>query len=519
MKRQPASSTLWRRLSACLMIAMVVAAATALLGCQAQPGNGGGDPNDFLNTGRTATSTFQAMQIDPRAEDSAGPQFAAVGDFNDDGLIDVASAWNQSTPIQIHVQQRTLTGAMVFATIPVGGTTPIANVSGLKVADLDGDGLDDIVVLVKDTGGLARCDESREDCDVTDNGGVLPEALSGAIVLFFNPDDVFTQPWTGVTLAQSQLAGTPGGTLPLKGGYTSVDVGDIDGVNGPDIVVALNRAEGDPATDDIINSVDFYPNPGGGVARNAETWARIPVHGDIPSVGAVRISDVDSDGDNDIVASFPTAKNANVRWVPNPLNFGELGNVYSQWPAHAPIGQVATGADAIDIADIDGDGFDDVLVCSIDGKIIQWFRRPAAPSHNYIRNPRQVYSIAEFGERAPAAVALGDITGDGGMDAAIAAGGAVAWFSPYGETRTDTMWNFWQETLLIDDDARNGDFAAAATDPNAEVEATGATFINTLIVVDMDGDGFNDIIATLDRGALSGLSNDALVLFRNMRGN
>jgi hypothetical protein len=81
------------------------------------------------------------------------------------------------------------------------------------------------------------------------------------------------------------------------------------------------------------------------------------------------------------------------------------------------------------------------------------------------------------------------------------------------------MWNFWQETLLIDDDARNGDFAAAATDPNAEVEATGATFINTLIVVDMDGDGFNDIIATLDRGALSGLSNDALVLFRNMRGN
>jgi len=36
--------------------------------------------------------------------------------------------------------------------------------------------------------------------------------------------------------------------------------------------------------------------------------------------------------------------------------------------------------------------------------------------------------------------------------------------------------------------------------------------------VDVDGDGKNDIIATLDRGALSGLSNDALVLFHNVGG-
>ncbi|MCB9851114.1 MAG: VCBS repeat-containing protein [Phycisphaerales bacterium] len=498
-----------------------------LIGCDSMYSSGSGNinPGDFLNNGRTATSTFSAIQVDPPAEDSAGPQFADVGDFNNDGMLDIASAWNQSQPIQIHVQQRTATGGIVFATIPVGGTSPIARVAGLKVADLDQDGFDDIVVLVKDTGLIARCDPSRDDCDVTENGGLLENAVSGAMVLFFNPGNVYEEPFVSTTIPQAQLAGTDEeDPLPEKGGYTSLDVGEIDGVDGPDIVVALNRAEGDPATDDFINSIDLYPNPGGATGRNGDNWDRIPIHGDVPKVGACRIVDVDDDGDNDIVATFPNAKNANVRWIPNPANFGDVSDVYGVWPQHAPIGQVATEADIVDIADIDGDGHSDVLVRSATGKIIQWFKRPAVPSSNFIRNPWQVYSIAEFSERPPAAIALGDVTGDGKTDAAIAAGGAVAWFTPYSGNDTN-VYNFWQESLLIDDDPAsvtdpNADpLAVVATDPNSSGLATGGTLINSLIIVDVDGDGYNDIIATLDRGALSGLSNDALVLFRNNRGN
>lgn len=503
--------------------AISMTAAVVVLGCRSMLDNSGSSSDDFLASGQTRSAFFQAIQVDPRAEDSAGPQFVATGDFNNDGLTDLASAWNESQPIQVHLQERDDDGNIVFATLPVGGTTPIALASGLKVADIDQDGFDDIVVLVKDTGLLAHCDQSREDCDVTDNGGIIDGALDGGVVIFFNPQDVLGSPWEGIMLTQSNLAGTDEGGLPETGGYSGLDVGEIDGINGPDIVVALNSAEGEPPNiDPPPNSISFFPNPGGGTARNAEGWSRVIIHADNPSVSACRITDVDGDGDNDVIATYPDARNANLRWLPNPISLGADGNVYDYWPAHAPIGQVATEANAIDLGDIDGDGNTDVLVRSTEGKVIQWFRKPDSPSQTYIRNPWQVYSMAEFSDRAPGAIALGDLTGDGQLDAAIAAEGAVAWFTPY-QTATLGVFDFWRENLIIDDDAGDDTSSSTGTngllslitDPNALNEPLTGTLINTLIIADIDGDGANDIVGTLDRHTLSGLSNDALVLFRN----
>ena len=57
-------------------------------------------------------SFFTAFQVDPRSEDSAGPQFVVAEDLNNDGLMDLVTAWNQSQPVQIHLQHRTGTGAI-----------------------------------------------------------------------------------------------------------------------------------------------------------------------------------------------------------------------------------------------------------------------------------------------------------------------------------------------------------------------------------------------------------------------
>ncbi len=479
-----------------------------------------------LDSGKTA-SFFEAIQIDPRAEDSAGPQFVATGDFDNDGRMDLVSAWNESQPIQIHLQQQSAEGEIYFLSIPIGGTTPIAVASGLHVDDMDQDGFDDIVVLVKDTGLVAECDPEREDCDPTDNGGYIEGALAGTIVIFFNPQDVLNSPWEGIELNQASLAGTEEGELPEEGGYSSLDVADIDGVDGPDIIATLNSPEGNPPADPPNNTVNFFPNPGGSTARKPEVWSRIAIHADLPAVGDCRATDVDDDGDIDIVVTYPTAKNSNVRWLPNPLSLGQMGNVYAEWPYYAPIGHIATEADVIDLGDIDGDGIEDILVRSSSGKVVQWFKRPESPSLTYIRNPWQTYTIAEFVQREPGAIALGDLDGDGTMDAAIAAQGAVAWFSPYYPDEESSVFDLWKENIIIDDresstavEVDGSGAVTVVTDPNASAEATSAdTLINTLIIADIDNDGYNDIIATLDRTSMSGLSNDALALFRNTLGD
>ena len=78
----------------------VVSAATLValgtfVGCHGRYGTSdvGATSNDFLATGRTL-SFFSAIQVDPRSEDSAGPQFVVAADLDSDGLLDLVSAWN-----------------------------------------------------------------------------------------------------------------------------------------------------------------------------------------------------------------------------------------------------------------------------------------------------------------------------------------------------------------------------------------------------------------------------------------
>jgi hypothetical protein len=197
------------------------------------------------------------------------------------------------------------------------------------------------------------------------------------------------------------------------------------------------------------------------------------------------------------------------------------------------VGQVDTGADVIAVGDIDNDGSDDVLVRSNNGKIVQWFRRPnqlvvspefppADPVPNRFNFPWQVFTLTELDDEEPEAIAIGDITGDGLNDVIVAYEGGVYWFDA---TVGDSAYDPWFPNDIIQDipsatagtaDEGTGGGAAPGSGVGVgEVDIT--TNINYLLVVDLDLDGRLDILGTLDRRSGSGLSDDRLVWYRNIR--
>jgi hypothetical protein len=604
-------------------------------------GTGGEDQGPVDLPSEQTRSFFTAFQVDPVEEDSAGPKFVVSGDVDQDGFTDLVSAWNQSQPIQLHLQRRDAAGNISFRSITLAGTTPIAVVSGLELGQINGDGFLDIVVLVKASGFGGFCPKDPP---------VQVSLLAGEIVVLFNPGDAAFIPdgdrWTEMLLVNPYVADRwihnqfPGResvdyeeskTKPENSGFTALAVGNIDGNPGDEIITALNPAECEElGQKPPANTVDLWVNPGGTLAENSTNWGvpsdiglsrgvPISVMVDAPEVKDIALYDVDGDTDLDLVAAYSNSLSRNVRWARNPLietgsaqveaggSDGDVDRcvggavennpcdtdsdcpgiadgtctggvcvggaspggtctasadcpgtadgvcVASSWHfltsswEQRPVGQIDTGADIITVGDADSDGFSDVVVRSTAGGIIQWFRRPNSltlppefPPNDPVPDrqdfPWTVYTITEFTDLEPQAITLGDITGDGQAELLAAVNGGVLWFDA---TVGATAYDPWFGNTIIQDiaDAQAGtsqqtSTTTPATDPNAPPPDPAApaapggtgvgvnavdssTYINALLVVDLDGDGKNDVIGTLDRRAGSGLSDDRIVWYRN----
>jgi len=683
--------------------------------------------------GEDTASIFRAIQIDPVSEDTAGPKFVKPFDIDNDGLIDFITGWNQSQPVQIHLQRRDLDGNIRFVAATLGGTGPIALIGGVDMADFDGDGWLDAAVLVKATGGPGVCPKPGEDPPFT----LLDD--EGEVQILFSPGnlDELTDgdAWQEVRLDRSRLPGrrdkevAEARTYPEFNGYTGIAAGEIDGINGPDIVVAYNPISCEFYGDEPpINRFLFLPNPGGfgtrdagvipltatadagldqsvptppagdpdpqgvdvtldgsgsfnsyfggvaffweqvagpavalsGISTSAPTftapvtpavltfrltaaagdsldfdyvnvlvgavgnqppsvssagdqtvipdaddptasviqlfafssdpdgdlltynweqvygepvvltgadtafasftppdlggelrfrvtvsdgamldsalvvvtvgvWSPIVMDQALARAGDVKIADVDGDGDNDILYTFPDLITSDVSWGRNPTvphdatspSGAQAAHIAGNWQFR-PVGQVDTEADVLALGDVDLDGFDDVLVRSSVGKTVQWFRHPGAadlepifPPPDAVPDrfnfPWQVYTMVEYDFRIPYGIAIGDLTGDGFNEVVVGAGGVVYW---YDESLGTGTYDPWGENFVIDDTKANG----ATDDPSDPDFLDNGTIIYGLTVVDIDGDGYGDVVGTLDRRVFSGLADDTLIWFRNTLG-
>ncbi len=591
----------------------------------ASPGGTGGSVVEQPELDGEETRSFsKTFQIDPSLEDTAGPKFVTSGDIDRDGLLDLVSGWNQSQPVQIHLQRRDANGNISFRSITLAGTTPVGVMAGVEVGQINEDGFLDIVVLVKATGFATFCPAVLDTCTTDQDcnpacetdpnceivvacGGIRPgicdtdsedlSLLDGAILVYFNPASADLIPdgdsWFEMEIGNPFVESLwihrqfPGKeekefeimkTQPEWGGFTALAVAQLDGTAGDEIIVALNPAEcvalGQKPP---INTVDVWFNPGPGLAETSTLWGapdpnnparRVPlsIMADVPQVKDVVVMDIEGDGDNDVIATFTNAISQNIRWARNPFvphqAGGPSGNAAviagagdgfrlfeTEWEDR-PIGQVDSNADVLAVGDIDGDGFDDLVVRSAVGQVVQWFRRPNPlviepefpPNDpvpiNRFDFPWPVFTLTEFGGREPEAIAVGDVTGDGRAEVLASAGGAVLWFD--GTTST-SAYDQWFPNTITDDGTNDLDADGIAdsddgcpTDPNkiepgicgcgfadpdcAQPNLTvQPTHINTLLIVDVDADGRNDILATIDRRNGAGLNKDALLWYRNVR--
>ncbi|MFQ5461648.1 MAG: FG-GAP repeat domain-containing protein [Phycisphaerae bacterium] len=501
---------------AIVSVAFLAAAIAASVSTGCSPGaatSGGGSGNLFVSAGQTL-SAFRAIQVDPPSEDSAGPQFVASADLNGDGLMDLVSAWNQSQPVQVHLQGRTADGSISFETTTLAGNIPAVSVAGIEVADFNLDDRPDIAVLVKiSLQGNAGCLDSNLPPDGT---------LSGLVQLYLGPTDSAQAnqalAWQEVAVEISRLPAPESvPTLPELEGYTSMAIGDLNLDGAPDIVVASNISCDGQASDVLL-----FTNQGPSAIQDG-TWRGEALPNPFPrtTIKDIGLGDIDGDGDLDIVATFPDAPSMNVRWFRNPTldTPDDFHLSDGLWHVGA-VAQISTGADILELGDINLDGILDVVVRSTNGRLIQWLQGPDTPTTEPVRSIAwRVFTVAEFTERSPDAMALVDLNFDGQLEVVASAQGGLLWFDSTGPA---TLFDQWTENLIIDDQTATSAPTSATVDPNADPNAVpepqmASTLMNWILPVDLNGDGANDLVVPLDRSGLSGLTNDALVWFENLR--
>lgn len=289
------------------------------------------------------TPTYVSDQFGASFEATARATAVVLGDIDNDGNVDLASISSNSQPVQIHLRNVD-TGD--FDTISIASGPPLKKLKDLALADLNRDGKLDLVLLAEDTGLT---------------GGTAQPAL---VLLVQGSDPRDSTKWTLV----------PGltGSFPkeLQFGTAAVGdltIGDIDGANGPDIIVTTTGA------------LRVFPNPGDAAVTDATAWSSTVLETEIADDAKAELADVDDDGDEDVVIADPGATGFNLRWLANPRVNPPADDATT--PAYLsdlvrpdlidPLFESTAGAKAVALGDLDGDGVTDAVSVSDENQTVQ----------------------------------------------------------------------------------------------------------------------------------------------------
>jgi Bacterial Ig-like domain (group 3)/FG-GAP-like repeat len=334
----------------------------------------------------------------------ATPTQVAVGDFNEDGIPDMAVTASADNAIDIFLGK----GDGNFASarrVPVSTSTPVALVEG----DFNHDGHLDLAVLNSPPGAqgsvsiLLGQGSGLFSLFKTYSVGNGPTALAVAdfdgdsnldlAVVVSNQQGGSSIPGVvTILLGQSDGSFQAQSTLYSIGlNAQSIAIGDFNGDGRPDLAVVSG-------TGSQQNQVSIFLNEGAGTFQSI---AGVPVSasGVLTSIAA---ADFDGDGNQDL--AFTLANNS----ASSLLVYGGAGNgsfhlISTLFPGQNPSWVVA--------GDVNGDGRPDLMVANSTDSTVSTFLNNGSGTF-------QAQTIVSVGA-TPAALALADLNADGKPDLAV----------------------------------------------------------------------------------------------------
>ena len=358
-----------------------------------------------------------------------GVQSVAVGDMDGDGDPDLVTAAGMSERLAWWAN-----GPTGFSSTPTVMVSSLSGARFVRPVDLDQDG--DLDVLAGAGSSLIWLESSSSGSSWTSNTvdstlGAAPESAlaydfdgdgdldlvtadggDGAVYAYKNSgsQSLTSQTWPRTTL------GTAGGAAFLF----SLDL-DVDG--GTDLLVS---AGGD---DEIF----WLEHPG--VDPWSGTWTAHSVESLAGGPRQVAAADLDGDGDLDLAAALAT--DGDLRWYENRslhrsflsagfLSAGFLDGGGVQVEHHF------SAATYLKIADMDGDGLEDMVSASPNADRVRWWRNPGDGSDQWVQTNigslNRAYSIEVV-----------DMDGDGDPDVVSASlDGNLRWWENAGTGSTFT---------------------------------------------------------------------------------
>ncbi len=353
----------------------------------------------YLNDG---TGTFVDVTAQGMPYDNASTTSIAVADVDGDGDLDFVSAIG--TALGEDLYRNDGTGRFTLERMPGESTRAVV------LGDVDGDGDPDLICgLVRRQNRLYLNDGTGTFTDATDARMPAADDWTTSVVLG-DVDGDGDLDLCFADVGQSRLYVNDGtgtfsdgtdGRMPAEDDQTSsVVLGDVDGDGDLDLVSGAESTQN-----------RLYLNDGRGAFADA-TAQRIPCESQ--DTRAVVLGDVDGDGDLDLVcgtsygASLPSQRRQNVLWI----NDGR-GTFTDATDGRMPMDDDATTALAL--GDVDGDGDLDLVVGNLllNGVSGQNRLYLNDGSGNFTDATARLMPVVND---PTAAVALGDVDGDGDLD-------------------------------------------------------------------------------------------------------